>query len=509
MLQSGNWSVPDFPWSEIHRKTPGHFWAIALSFRLFGTHEFALRIPSVLSVLLTIGGLFFLGKKIWGKETALAAALVLATSFLLPQLGKIAFTDAGLLMFETYALLALLLYLRQPSWKWNLLLWLSVAGGLLVKGPPIAILIGGTWLLLALFHPERKRLIGTHPWFWGPLAALPLAAWGWATYQKDGGLLLQFLWDWYVAKRVAGSVLGQTGWPGYHLLILLVSFIPWMTYLPGALARLVSGIGQKAREDLELGAWLVFGWLFYEAMASKLPTYSLAAQPALAVLLARQLLTVDRPGYRWAVWDRATAVLFLFVSLALSMALLVFAYQKLGMMEGMARTIPTAMLLWITSFMAVVGVYMNTPIRFQLAHGAMAIGGVGTSFLLWLSVMPLVEKSPLKGTKAVVLAARAATSPQTAGLVYLSDQRWKQPSLVFYLRQRFPNNEVFAPGQEDSLRAKFLGPDPAVLITDSLMADDLQQRLASEGRSLFRADTVVWWDSDHELKANRFFILKN
>ena len=511
MLRTGDWTVPDFPWSEIHRKTPGHFWAVAVSFKLFGTNEFALRLPSVLSVLLTIGGLFFFGKKIWGKEVALAASLVLSTTLLLPQLGKIAFTDAGLLLFETHAALALLLFLQKPSWKWNLLLWASVAGGLLVKGPPIAVLVGGMWLLLAVFHPERKRLIGTHPWLFGPLAALPLVWWAWACTQQDGGQLIGFLWDWYVARRVSGSVLGQTGWPGYHLLILLGSFLPWMTYLPGALARLATGVRRRDNFDLELFAWLAFGWLFYECMSSKLPTYSLAAQPALAVLVARQLLTADRPDYRWAIWDRGAAVFFLLLSLALAMAIQVFAYQKLGMMAGMTRTIPTTMLLWISAFIAVVGVYMNTPLRFQLAHGSMLAFGAGTSFLLWLSVMPLVEKSPLKGTKSVVRSAvRAVGDPkQTTGMVYLSDNRWRQPSLVFYLRQRFPENHLFEPGQEDSLRARFLSPEPAVLITDSLMAGDLRIRLEAMGKTLQVADTVSWWDSDHELAPHRFFVLKN
>jgi 4-amino-4-deoxy-L-arabinose transferase-like glycosyltransferase len=36
MIETGNWVVPEFMWSEPHRKPPFLFWSIAVSFKLFG-----------------------------------------------------------------------------------------------------------------------------------------------------------------------------------------------------------------------------------------------------------------------------------------------------------------------------------------------------------------------------------------------------------------------------------------------------------------------------------------
>ena len=51
MNESGNWLVPNFMYSDVHRKPPLHFWNIALSYKLFGYNEFAVRFPSFLAIL--------------------------------------------------------------------------------------------------------------------------------------------------------------------------------------------------------------------------------------------------------------------------------------------------------------------------------------------------------------------------------------------------------------------------------------------------------------------------
>src|SRR4051812_48737794 len=45
MLRTKDWIVPQFTWSEVHRKPPLLFWCIAGAYRLFGESEFAVRLP--------------------------------------------------------------------------------------------------------------------------------------------------------------------------------------------------------------------------------------------------------------------------------------------------------------------------------------------------------------------------------------------------------------------------------------------------------------------------------
>ena len=54
MIETGDWVNPDYFWSDVHRKTPFHFWTIAISYLIFGVNEFAVRVPAALAVVITV-----------------------------------------------------------------------------------------------------------------------------------------------------------------------------------------------------------------------------------------------------------------------------------------------------------------------------------------------------------------------------------------------------------------------------------------------------------------------
>ena len=290
MIETGDWVNPDYFWSDVHRKTPFHFWTIAISYLIFGVNEFAVRVPAALAVVITVLAVWKWGAALFGKAQSEWAAIILSSSFLVLAMGKMSLTDAWLMCFETLAVLALFNYLKAPNWRWNLVFWLAIAIGTLVKGPPILILCGGLWLGLAILHPERKRLIGTHPWFFGLLALLPFCAWAYCSYQSDGGALLTFLYEWYVVRRIGGVVFGQTGPAGYHLVVAIVAFLPWLPFFLIGLWRSFR-FGRKDNENIQLLLWMVFGWIFYELMSSKLPSYAMGAHPAFAIAAAKVLVS--------------------------------------------------------------------------------------------------------------------------------------------------------------------------------------------------------------------------
>lgn len=155
MYERGDWVNPDFYWSDVHRKTPFHFWSITVSYYIFGVNEFAVRFPSSLAVLLTALSLLKLLVPVFGKANAQWSFIVFSSSFLCISMAKMSLTDAWLMFFETLAVLSLLRYLHKPAVIWNLLLWFSVSMGILVKGPPIIILVGGVWLGMAI-RPQQE-----------------------------------------------------------------------------------------------------------------------------------------------------------------------------------------------------------------------------------------------------------------------------------------------------------------------------------------------------------------
>jgi hypothetical protein len=164
-------------------------------------------------------------------------------------------------------------------------------------------------VVLALLHPRRRNLFHLHPWFGLPLASVPLLLWGWAAYREDPTYIL-FLLQWYVLRRMGGTVFGQSGPPGYHFALMFVLLLPWSGLLVPAVWRTARGVWRRRRRMVLLAAWLAGGWLVWELPPSKLPTYALGGYPAMALLLAAQTRlwcrVVPRRARRGRGWTRAS-----------------------------------------------------------------------------------------------------------------------------------------------------------------------------------------------------------
>ena len=502
MRESGDWVNPQFQWAGIHRKPPFHFWTVAISFSLFGVNEFALRLPSVLAVWLTCASLWWFGRRLFGEDRAAWAAIILASSLVIPLFGKMALTDATLLMFQTTAVLGLLNYLHQPHLRWNVLLWASVALGVLTKGPPILILIGGLWAWLLVFHPQRRNLIGTHPWLFLPIALLPLGAWMYLSWLRDEGRLLAFLYDWYVVRRVGGSVLGQTGPPGYHLVVLLISFAAWLPFLGMA-------IGERARtwrqpwspNQIALAGWMVFGWLFFELMSSKSPSYALAAQPAWALAIAPQLCR-RVPLFPRAF--KAAIVLQALVWLGIVGALSVGAYRFMG-----AQALwPVGMLIVVA---ATAGVCMGKHLWQSHRLGGVWVTVFAMSvFTMLITVVAwVVEPSPLKAIKPMVdTAFRWAKEDRTIPVYYTGLRvKQKRKSLPVYLSRRFESHQELTP---DDAAARYLSPAPALFILGTDKDEFFHSlKLRPEDIPSHRLQRIDWLSTDRRPRARPFWLLRN
>lgn len=524
MLETGDWVEPSYEGAVIHRKTPFHFWSIAISYQLFGANEFATRLPSVLAILFTCWFVFLLGRPLFGQKNACRAAIILATSIQLPLMGKIALTDASLLLFQTIAVLSLLNYLYRPSWKWNLSLWFAMAMGILVKGPPIILLIGGMWLLLAIFHPKRKHLIGTHPWFFGCLAMLPFVAWCYASYSQDvllweqtgNGIpfaewwqaveneykihLLPFLWEWYVLKRIGGSVLGQSGFWGYHLVVLSIAFLTWLPFWFLTLKASVQSFFKPSDKVLLLAIWLVVGWLFWEFMSSKLPSYSMSAQPALALLMAIQIRQLEEEKEVPKILKLGLG-LHIFIFAIVIIALPIVGVYLLGNWT-LVYLLPMSVVLLIL-LIKLLKTRENTPQLFQ--HTAL-FGGV-FMLLLWTCVSPIIEQSSIKSFDKIIKTAYEESGENKAARLVFTGLSIKQQkiSLVVYAEQQFGKYEELR--TEEALPA-FLEEQPTVLIIGDEAIKPLREEFEQK-KIPFEAKKIEHRSTDDALKSHDFWVIGN
>lgn len=500
MLETGDWVNPAFTWSEIHRKTPFHFWSIAVSYSLFGVNTFALRLPGVLAILLTLLLIWRLGGPIFGALEARLAALILGCSLAVPTLAKIAFTDAWLVFFETLSLLLLFRFMQQTRWTWSLAFWISIGLGVLVKGPPILILTGGVWLYLAVLHPNRSRIWKTQPWLGLPLALLPFGLWVWASWAKDDGQFLSFLYEWYVIARIDGNVLGQTGPPGYHLLVALVAFLPFFPFFPAAIIQLFKKAWKRHAEATYLAAWLLFGWLFYEAMSSKLPSYALGAHPAFAVALAQAMLRWEKKG-AYGAWVKGTTIGFmvllllaaLLVMLKLPLAFGELADAAAGPLSGLS------MLLWMAALLIGISIFVKKAEAVLL--GSMLGMGLAIGFTVWGALVPILEHAPVKATPRLARLAAQKADSQTTVALWGMDVKQTIPSLAFYLSRRFERHEVL---KEPTEARSLLEKEGKVLWVLGTEADlGALQQLFSQA-SWGQVERIDYWSTDDALGSHPY-----
>ncbi|WP_210413180.1 ArnT family glycosyltransferase [Leptospira vanthielii] len=325
MMETGDYLTMDFPYSTPHRKPPLHFWITSSLFKIFGSTEWVLRLFPALCILGTSLLTYHLTNVMYGSRTALYAFSILSFSLYFPLNGKIALVDSLLVFFGMVGFVSLFHWIQSKRKIFVLLFWLSVSLGLLVKGPPILIFLGGTCVLLLSVNQIRSEIWKLNPFIFLPIAFLPLLLWGYLSWQKDNGSLIRWMLDWYIFRRATDPVFGQSGPPGTYLVLFVVTLFPWsrlylsflnengwklIAYLKtegfGVIKNLLPWHWEKSnfiftsKRFLLLG--LSFSWLFYECLASKLPSYPLSAYPILAILLGDQLARKHNQIYMYRLY---------------------------------------------------------------------------------------------------------------------------------------------------------------------------------------------------------------
>ena len=112
MVQSGDWVTARLDGVAYLEKAPLKYWMIAVSFLVFGPHDWAARIPVALSVVALCWILARFGAWAFGRRAGLLAGLVMATCAGLFLFTRILLPDAILTLAITLAMWSLL---RAPG----------------------------------------------------------------------------------------------------------------------------------------------------------------------------------------------------------------------------------------------------------------------------------------------------------------------------------------------------------------------------------------------------------
>ena len=303
MAMSGDWITPYFDVGiPFWGKPPLSFWAAALSYEIFGVHDFVPRIPSLIFTLLTAWLIFRYLITFYAKATAYLGVLVYLSMVLVFVLSGAVLTDPFLVFASTLTMISFIMVIRKQAHYWSHLFFVGIALGLLTKGPLIFVLVGGALSMWLMWDIKRLALLRAFSWWAGIGIVLVLALpWYVLAELKTPGFIDYFIVGEHFMRFV------DSGWKGdmYGTAHKEPKGFIWVMWLGAALPfsfvvlailgkRMlsISGVKQmfdalRAQQETNYFVmWSLFTMVFFTVSANVLATYILPSLPALAVLLA-------------------------------------------------------------------------------------------------------------------------------------------------------------------------------------------------------------------------------
>jgi 4-amino-4-deoxy-L-arabinose transferase-like glycosyltransferase len=307
MLVSGDWVTAHLDGVKYLEKAPLKYWMIAVSFQLFGVHDWSARLPIVLVTVLLCWLTARIGIWAFSARAGLYAGLALASCVGLFLFTRILIPDVLLTFTITLAMWSFLRALEPDELhprRWAWLMAVSIGVGLLLKGLIAAAFpIGGALLYLA----ASRQLFQRQTWqrlrpFSGALIVLLIAA-PWhvlATLHNPPYLYFSmrsvrgeyhgFFWFYFFNEHLLRFLnlrypRDYDTVPRLHFwLFHLLWLFPWSVYFPAA-ARLSYKPNDRAgRMRLLALCWTGFLLVFF-TLSTTQEYYSMPCYPALALLL--------------------------------------------------------------------------------------------------------------------------------------------------------------------------------------------------------------------------------
>ncbi len=304
MARSGDWVTPRLNGFLYFEKPAFQYWMGALSFRLFGINEFSARLWPGLAGCLTVAAVGFTARRLWGAEAGIRAFAICASTTWIIGNSHFLTVDAGLMLFLTVALCAVLLAedaQGDPTGRhrWIRVAWAAMAGAVLAKGLVGLVIPGCTLALVSLWRRDlglwRRMQPGS-----GSLVFLALASpWFVLVALRNPGFAEFFFVHEHFARFLTTVHRREGAW-WYYLPLLVGGFLPWTSALPWLMRG--GKPGDQAGHGMAgqwLVAWCGFILVFFSMSGSKLPSYILPMFPALALLLAQRLRDADIASLRW------------------------------------------------------------------------------------------------------------------------------------------------------------------------------------------------------------------
>lgn len=315
MLSSGDWVTARLDGVVYLEKAPLIYWVMAVSYMIFGPHDWAARIPVALSAMALCWLTAAFGAWAFGKRAGFYAGLCMATCVGLFLFTRVLIPDVMLVLTVALAMWAFLRALDEEESHprfWAFALALSLGLGLLLKSLigilfPLAagviylylthqLFSAATWRRLHPFSGLLVVLLVVAPWH--ILATLRNPPYFAFTLHAGPGQYHGFLWFFFINEQLLRFL--NLRYPRdyntvprlYFWLFHLLWLFPWSVYLPAVAKLSFKPVDRTGRTRLLALCWAGFVLIFFTFSTTQ-EYYSMPCYPALALLLGSAMAVED------------------------------------------------------------------------------------------------------------------------------------------------------------------------------------------------------------------------
>jgi len=307
MVESGDWVTAHINGLVYLDKAPFNYWLIAISYKIFGVHDWVARIPVALAAMALAMLTAAFGVWAFGGRAGFYAGLCMSTCVGLWLFTRVLLPDALLTCMIALALWSLLRALEEEEPHprfWSVVMAACLGVGLLVKSViglafPVATAViyllvtrqffsSRTWQRLHLFTGALIVLAVAAPWhILATLRNPPYFAW---TLHSGPGQYHGFLWDYFVNEQLL-RFLNRRYPRDYNTvprlefwLFHLIWLFPWSVYFPAVVKLPFKAVDRAGRVRVLALCWIGFIMVFFTFSTTQ-EYYSMPLYPALALLV--------------------------------------------------------------------------------------------------------------------------------------------------------------------------------------------------------------------------------
>jgi 4-amino-4-deoxy-L-arabinose transferase-like glycosyltransferase len=319
MLVTGNYRDVQIGFQAFAEKPPLFMWVQALSMRIFGIGEFAARLPNAIVGIITLVGVYFLGRQLVDRRFGLWWALAFGGSLLPNLYFRSGIIDPlfNLLIFA--GIVALFAFERSRQWFLLILAGIAIGLAVLTKGPVGLLLPGLTWLAFWVVREagrgkreegRGKREAGPLPpspfplpmILWVAVVGIVALPWYVAVAQEGAGASTGNFVSAFVARQIEllrTGVAGHTGPWYFHLVVLALGCFPASVFAVSALGRRTADSATLRDFRLWMILLLIIVVVIFSLVQTKIVHYSSLAYFPISFLAALAITDVTT-----RVWPR-------------------------------------------------------------------------------------------------------------------------------------------------------------------------------------------------------------